>query len=386
MVQRTTRQLWGLTARCERAIRALAPHWRAQASIWGEAAVLFERLLLPATWMCEQHQWMTGVTFPPASLRLLTSSVATAAKATQLTGVDPSVLFLRFADSCLPALRRCPTTTVAAARCRPSVATFLLPRLSPATAALPEGPSKLIAAVRVLDGGIVVAQAEAACPGGGGGHDQQPLSCATSAPFLRMLSSRHIAALAHQLIAQMTGAEGHTPISSHQRGAVHIAVGRLSNYGWMLVLEQWSHVTTEAVRDQQGGVAATSAAAAAAARPPSQGGELRDLLCCTIRDQQGGAAATSAAAAAAAGPPSQGLELRDLLCSTIQSLLASPLLDFLVCMQHVVVAARLATMRWSFPEAPSILPVHLMPASMDPDVFESKVAMQVGGSPMDLES
>ena len=351
MVQRTTRQLWGLTARCERAIRALAPHWRAQASIWGEAVVLFERLLLPATWMCEQHQWMTGVTFPPASLRLLTSSVATAAKATQLTGVDPSVLFLRFADSCLPALRRCPTTTVAAARCRPSIATFLLPRLSPATAALPEGPSKLIAAVRVLDGGIVVAQAEAACPGGGGGHDQQPLSCATSAPFLRMLSSRHIAALAHQLIAQMTGAEGHTPISSHQRGAVHIAVGRLSNYGWMLVLEQWSHVTAEATRDQQGG-----------------------------------AAATSAAAAAAAGPPSQGLELRDLLCSTIQSLLASPLLDFLVCMQHVVVAARLATMRWSFPEAPSILPVHLMPASMDPDVFESKVAMQVGGSPMDLES
>ena len=347
MVQRTTRQLWGLTARCERAIRALAPHWRAQASIWGEAAVLFERLLLPATWMCEQHQWMTGVTFPPASLRLLTSSVATAAKATQLTGVDPSVLFLRFADSCLPALRRCPTTTVAAARCRPSVATFLLPRLSPATAALPEGPSKLIAAVRVLDGGIVVAQAEAACPGGGGAHEPT----ATSAPFLRMLSSRHIAALAHQLIAQMTGAEGHTPISSHQRGAVHIAVGRLSNYGWMLVLEQWSHITTVATRDQQGG-----------------------------------AAATSAAAAAAAGPPSQGLELRDLLCSTIQSLLASPLLDFLVCMQHVVVAARLATMRWSFPEAPSILPVHLMPASMDPDVFESKVAMQVGGSPMDLES
>ena len=67
----------------------------------------------------------------------------------------------------------------------------------------------------------------------------------------------------------------------------------------------------------------------------------------------------------------------------IRSLLGSPLLDFLVQMQHVIVTARPSDQEWSLPEL-SIPPVHLMPASMDPDAFDSKVALQVGGFRRDL--
>ena len=76
---------------------------------------------------------------------------------------------------------------------------------------------------------------------------------------------------------------------------------------------------------------------------------------------------------------SSGLKERlNLIRCTVQSLLSSPLLDFLVGMQHVVIKAWPSAQEWCVPGT-SILPVHLMPASMDPDALECQVALQVGG-------
>ena len=311
VAQRTTRQLWGLTARCERAIRAMAPSWRGQASRWGkEATELFERLLLPATWLCEMHQGMMGVPSPHASLRLLASSVATVAKAVQLTGIDPS--FFLVVITGVPSLWR----STAAAACLPAVETLLLTRIGAASATLPEGHyGKFLTASTALD--CAVHLAEAADPGG-----KQPFRRSMS--VMRKLSSCHVSALVKQIVVQMTSTAGFTTAACNQRGVVHLAVGRLSDYGRLMVSWQWS----------------------------------------------------SADASGDRGGASPQEEFLHLLSWTVPSLLASPLLDFLAKMQHVLVPS---DQRWSSAEA-AILPVHLMPASMDPDASESTMAMQVGGS------
>ena len=317
--------------RCEHAIRAIAPHWRAQASLWGEAEVLFERLLLPATWLCQANQGdIAGI---PAALRLLTSSVATAAKAAQLTGISPSDLFAKFSGVLKTGRKSAAVSAASTAESLPDIATILLPRLYPATATLPAGPSKFPAAAKALGFGLHLA--EAVNPGG---HRQKPSSCTVSAPALRLLSSCHVSALVHQLLTQMVAAK-HTPTAAHyQRGGAHIAVGQLSDYGWTLVSEQ---------------------------------GRVAAAIC-----GHGGAAAITSAAAG--GPWTQD-ELRILLGRTISLLLGSPLLEFLVGMQHVVLEAWPMAQGWNLPAA-AIPPVHLMPASMDPDALDSTMAMQVGGS------
>ena len=378
-VQRTTRQLWGLTARCERAIRAIAPHWRAQQAGWGEAAVLFQRLLLPATWLCEIHQQQmgaVGVTVPPAALRLLTSSVATAAKAAQLTGLDTSVslsgfafLLLIWKASSMAVAATGDALSLACTPVLPATATLLLSRIGPAVAMLPEGPTKFPAAIWALDAEIQLA--DAADPGG---LFRPPSSSyAKSMAVLRILSSCHVSGLAHQLLAWLTpGAAWHAPMLGLLEGnlrAVHVAVGGLSNYVWLMVSEQWSQATKTAAICDRGGAAAASSAAVAGLL---SGDELRDLPVLSSQDLPG---------------PSSQAKLRALLGWTIPALLASPLLDFLVMMQHVLVAVKPSVPQWS-PPAASLPPVHLMPASMDPDASNSKVAMQVGGSrhaSMDLD-
>ena len=337
MVQRTTRQLWGLTARCKRAIRAMAPYWQAQASSWGEAVVLFERLLLPATWLCQAH---LEIPCPPAALRLLTSSAASAAKAVQLTGVwdstagiNPFSLFISFAEMA-PALQ----TSTATAECQSYCLTLLLPRLGPTAATPPgKGPSDFFAAAGTLD--CAIRLAGAAIPRGK--HYQQASGCALSTSALGKLSSCHMSALVNQLIAQLTGAMGHAPIAAQQRGAVHLLIGGLSDYASMLASEQRRHAT-----DALGRLSNHHADAATSSVSSGSSLSLKERLA--------------------------------LLLYTVQSLLGSPLLDFLVGMQHVVIKAWPSLREWSVPEA-GILPVHLMPASMDPDALESQLALQVGG-------
>ena len=334
----------------------MAPHWRVQASVWGEAGGLFNYLLLPASWLCQAHQGMAVV---PAAFRLLTSSVATVAKAAHLTGISPDNLFVTFAGK-LPAARKSSDTA--------TIVTLLLPRIGAATAKLPEGPSTFLAAASALD--VWVRLAEASDPEG---RCRQPSSHARPAPVLRMLSSHHVSAQVHQLVAQMTGAAGHMSVASGDRLIVHLAVEELSTYAWMMVSEQWSH-TAEAICDHHGAAGVMS----------SSQEELRDHISPqeALRDLP-------------AGPSSQE-ELRGLLRRTVPLLLGSPLLDFLVGMQHVVVSARRSPQGStpsfpaegspqgsapSFPvEGSSIPPLHLMPALMDPDTSESTMAMQVGGS------
>ena len=349
MDQHAFRQLWGLTARCERAIRAMVPHWRAQASSWGEAAVLFERLFFPASWLCQMQQSFEGVPFPPAELRLMASCVMTTAKAAQLTEISPSDWFVRFAGT-LPAVNKATAT---------AVATLLLLRIGAATAALPEGPTKFLASAVVLDSWIHLA--EGADPEG---LCQQPSSCAISSPGLRILSSWHVSTLAHQLFAQLTG---HSPISAHLHGVVHLAIGSLSDFGRIMVSEEQWILDSEASCNRRGVVATSSLAAG-----PSFQEEPTDLP-----------------------RPSSGEELLNMPAPTsrvelwrwaVPSLLGSPLLDFLVRIQHAIVKARPSALGWSAPEV-SILPVSLMPSSMDADAFGSEVAMQVGdcgGTPGDL--
>ena len=321
---RLTRQLWGLAARCERAIRSIAPHWRAQASTWGETEVLFDRLFFPIKWLCQAHLEMAGITLPPAALRLLTSNMATAAKAVQLTGIDPGILFQVLAVQ-LPQ-----ATDVSL----PAVATLLLPRIGAATAALPDGPFKFIATMSALDCGIhLVAAVDP------GGPNQRPSSQATSTHVLRILSSRHVSVLTQQLVSHAMGGAEHKPKAAvlYLRGVAHLAIGCLSDYGRMLVSELWSVVKA------------------------------------TTLDEDGEATALQAASGL-----SSREEHRNLLRWAIRSLLDSPLLDFLAGVQHIIVETGPSTEGWSLLGASCLPEVHLTLASMDPDAREE--AMQVGKS------
>ena len=204
---------------------------------------MFERLLLPATWLCQMLRGKTaGVSCPPpaAALRLLTSSVATAAKAAQLTGISTIVSFSDF--TYLLDLWKASAVTGTAAGgmlypvCPPdlpAIATLLLLRIVPAVAMLPEGPPKFFASIWTLDFAVKLSEAADR----GGGLHKPPSSCARSASVLHMLSSCHVSALPLQLVAQLTaGAAGHTPIVPTLEGRiVHVAVGALSNYVGMLV-------------------------------------------------------------------------------------------------------------------------------------------------------
>ena len=419
----------------------MAPHWREQKGSWAEAAVLFKRLLLPATWLCDTHKGihggMAGIPFPPAALRLLTSSVATAAKAAQLTGVDMNAALSSF--TALPAVwnlgsLKAATAVVPAAYCMPAIAALLLPRILPSVAALPEGPAKFLAVIAALESAVNLAKAVDPEL-----HSQQPFppphppdhagvpstlsppspfTYAMSTPVLRMLSSCHVLALAHHLAAQiMAGAAVHT-IPGHQSTAMRLAIGSLGDYVRMMVSEQWARAV--AIGDNPGAPTTSSALAveasslsvmAAEAPPsavstgPSPQAELRDMPAPSSqveeswdlpgpspqvvpRDQPGPSPQVVPRDQPGPSPqvvprdqpgPSPQAELRALLGWMVPSLLDSPLLDFLMVTQHVVVAARPSAQKWSLTEA-AIPQVHLMPESMDPDALDSKVAMQVGPS------
>ena len=63
----------------------------------------------------------------------------------------------------------------------------------------------------------------------------------------------------------------------------------------------------------------------------------------------------------------------------VMTLLYSPLLGLLASLQHVAIGASASVQSWNFPEGFNHLPpVHLLPAHMEPDSADSKLAMQVG--------
>ena len=76
--------------------------------------------------------------------------------------------------------------------------------------------------------------------------------------------------------------------------------------------------------------------------------------------------------------PRLPVPLLERLIPPLLQLLHSPLLDLLAVMQHVPVEATNEVRRWHCPSS-SITPVHMLPASMDPDAAGSEVAMQVSG-------
>ena len=120
----TPRQLWGLTVRSERALRATAPLWPAQQAAWGGAADLLADIAEPASWL-SQGIWQGGEFMPPSAsvplARMLLSSAATELKAARVAGFRPGLWIFNFMDS---AIFRGDSTLSATA------VSFLLPRLA----------------------------------------------------------------------------------------------------------------------------------------------------------------------------------------------------------------------------------------------------------------
>ena len=120
----TPRQLWGLTVRSERALRATAPLWSVQQAAWGGAADLLADIAEPASRL-SQGIWQGGLLLPPSAsiplVRLLLSSAATELKAARVAGLQPGAWIFNFMDA---AIFRGSSAVSATA------VSFLLPRLA----------------------------------------------------------------------------------------------------------------------------------------------------------------------------------------------------------------------------------------------------------------
>ena len=206
---RLLRQLWGLTVRCERAMRAIAPHWHAQKASWGEAGYKFEILASSAHWLCQfadsvkQHE--NGQSLPEPVIQLLASSMATILKAARITGVNADYLLpCRFVI--LPALRQSITGA------SPATISLLLPRMAGSSnvkGAVSGVSPALFCAVRAMDTALILSQWKGLniCP-------------------LAVLGSCHMAALVSRVVAELLGRPG----SATTRHDAHFAFGRLGRY------------------------------------------------------------------------------------------------------------------------------------------------------------
>ena len=212
------RQLWGLTVRCERAMRAIAPHWQAQKASWGEEACLFEYLTSPALWLCQLATTMSkdSQSFPKAIFQLLASSVATVLKAARFTCVNADfALPCKFAV--IPALRQSITGAL------PATISLLLPRMAAANSLQGASPT-LLCAVRAVDSALLLSQWKGLkiCP-------------------VMVLGSCHMAALVSRVVAELLEFSGPATTS---RYAAHDAVGKMSCYASCLS----AHIFNSAAR------------------------------------------------------------------------------------------------------------------------------------------
>ena len=120
----TTRQLWGLAVRGERALRASAPLWLAQQAAWGDAADLLVNTAEPVSSLCQGVR--KGSVILPASAtiplaRLLLSYAATELKAARVAGLEPGFCIF---DSMAAAIR------ASCSALSTSVISLLLPRMA----------------------------------------------------------------------------------------------------------------------------------------------------------------------------------------------------------------------------------------------------------------
>ena len=204
---RLLRQLWGLGERCERAMRATAPHWQAQKDSWGEAACLFERLALPAHWICDAAniERQGALSLPEPVIQLLASSIATVLKAARVAGVDADFLLPRRFVS-IPSLWRSITGVL------PAAISLLIPRM--AGASNHSGASStLISAARAAASVFVLSQYRV--------PEYSPLM---------VLGSCHMGTLVNRATAELLRCSGTTTTTTTTRREAHFSVGSLSQY------------------------------------------------------------------------------------------------------------------------------------------------------------
>ena len=208
---RPLRQLWGLVAQCERAMRAMAPQWQAQTASWGEAACLFERLTSPVVWLCQLVAFRSenALPLPEPVIQLLASSVATALKAARVAGLNADFLltcnFVRI-SSLWKSMTGMPLATIS----------LLLPRMA-AVSSLQGGSSTLLCAARAVDFVLVMSQS----------------SYPELSPLL-VLGSCHMATLINKTVAELLDC---SVGSTTTRYEAHYAVGLLSCYAAYLSTE-----------------------------------------------------------------------------------------------------------------------------------------------------
>ena len=122
---RVIRQLWGLTVRSERVLRATAPIWPAQRAVWGVSAS--DQLLNfgePASWLSQQgaSQLLASASVP--LIHMLLSCASTELKVARVAGMEPGPWIFSFMDTAR--LRGLQET----AALSPTIVSFLLPRLA----------------------------------------------------------------------------------------------------------------------------------------------------------------------------------------------------------------------------------------------------------------
>ena len=325
---RILRQLWGLTARCERAMRMIAPHWQAQKARWGEASCLFEDLACPANLLSQSATIMSegegAKSVPEPVIQLLASSVATFLKAAKAAGIG--------VDFVLP----CNFVNVAAAwqpaaRVSPAAISLLIPRM--AAASRQQGAqSTLLGAARALDAISLLPRMAGVSSQQGASPTLLDASRALDATLglsqhrdpelcpLMVLGSCHTATLVSKMLAELLHCSG--PATT--RFDAHYAVGTLSSYA--------AYLSTEI------------------AFSAGQGCE---------------------------GAPSCSAQLRDLLTRPLLHLLHSPLLDTLVALQHIMVKKTPLQQFWESTAGASIVCQRRL-TSIEPDTMDSRTAMMVG--------
>ena len=124
-------------------MRAMAPHWRAQAASWGTKAYLIKWLSPPALWLCQfaALESEEAQSLPEPAIRLLASSVATILKAARLTGINADCYVMPFYFMSLPCIRQLGTGAL------PAIVSLLLPRIAE-TSGQQGSSSTLICAAR----------------------------------------------------------------------------------------------------------------------------------------------------------------------------------------------------------------------------------------------
>ena len=290
---RVVRQLWGLTVRGERALRATAPLWPAQITAWGgEASDLLLNIGEPVSWLSQlRASLLPASAFVPLA-RLLLSCAATELKVTRVAGVEPGRWISCFMDTAgFQGVQ-------GSAALSPTVLSFLLPRLA---AAAPTRSQLFVCETLKF----VVNMCRTLKALGG-----------DSLAILRLLTSCHMSVHLSQLAVEVAVISQPTCVQAYW------AVEQLALYAEKIAQESL-HVVRQGRR------------------------------WCP--------------------------EVRASLAWPVMTLLYSPLLGLLASLQHVAIGASASVQSWNFPEGFNHLPpVHLLPAHMEPDSADSKLAMQVG--------